>query len=216
MGHSDNTAVSLLEFEGEDVRVVFENDNSHLPEEISTLARQNWWKREGKPSGERNLWFRPLDLKEEAGYYLQAQRELRLKLYGSSEETEELALLKKVRERTDKDPESTVCAMLGDERAGILHMDFDRNAEKGIGHISFCHINTEHRSHGYGIQLIGQAVSAFRARGREYLQLSCAKNNEGARRFYFRCGFYPIGEKQGSHGPVDLMEKYIGYKDLRE
>ena len=37
--HSDNTAVSLLEFDGDAVRVVFHDDASHLPEEISTFAR---------------------------------------------------------------------------------------------------------------------------------------------------------------------------------
>ena len=40
LGHSDNTAVTCLEVEGERTRTVFENDNSHLPGEISTPARQ--------------------------------------------------------------------------------------------------------------------------------------------------------------------------------
>ena len=44
--HSDNTAVSLLEFDGDDVRVVFHDDASHLPEEISTFAKQRWWKQD--------------------------------------------------------------------------------------------------------------------------------------------------------------------------
>lgn len=39
LGHSDNTAVTCLEVEGDTARTVFENDNSHLPDEISTLAR---------------------------------------------------------------------------------------------------------------------------------------------------------------------------------
>lgn len=47
LGHSDNTAVTCLEVEGERTRIVFENDNSHLPDEISTLARQRWWKEPG-------------------------------------------------------------------------------------------------------------------------------------------------------------------------
>ena len=32
LGHSDNTAVTCLEVEGDRVRIVYENDNSHLPE----------------------------------------------------------------------------------------------------------------------------------------------------------------------------------------
>ena len=31
LGHSDNTAVTCLEVEGDTARIVFENDNSHLP-----------------------------------------------------------------------------------------------------------------------------------------------------------------------------------------
>ena len=31
LGHSDNTAVTCLEVEGDTARTVFENDNSHLP-----------------------------------------------------------------------------------------------------------------------------------------------------------------------------------------
>lgn len=44
-GHSDNTAVSRLEFDGESVRVVYQDDNSHLLRlGLSTLADQHWWK----------------------------------------------------------------------------------------------------------------------------------------------------------------------------
>ena len=48
LGHSDNTAVTCLEVEGDTARIVFENDNSHLPDEISTLARQRRWKERDK------------------------------------------------------------------------------------------------------------------------------------------------------------------------
>lgn len=44
-GWCDNTAVSVLEFdEAGRVRVVSENDNSHLSGEVSTFAKQTWWK----------------------------------------------------------------------------------------------------------------------------------------------------------------------------
>ena len=59
LGHSDNTAVTCLEVEGERTRTVFENDNSHLPDEISTLARQRWWKERDGTSGDANLCSGP-------------------------------------------------------------------------------------------------------------------------------------------------------------
>lgn len=53
-GRCDNTGVSLLHYESGDFTPVFLNDNSHLSDEISTLAHQNWWR--GKK--DFNMWFR--------------------------------------------------------------------------------------------------------------------------------------------------------------
>ena len=55
-GHGDNTAVSLLEVEGERVRVVFRDDAGHLPEDVSTFRRQKWHSSEA--ATEPGLWFR--------------------------------------------------------------------------------------------------------------------------------------------------------------
>jgi broad specificity phosphatase PhoE len=56
IGHSDNTAVTLLTRDDDGYHPVYFNDTSHLTEEISTLARQNWWRNDG--SRDYNLWFR--------------------------------------------------------------------------------------------------------------------------------------------------------------
>ena len=56
-GHGDNTAVSLLEIEGEAIRVVFRDDASHLPASASTFGRQSWHKSDA--ATEPGLWFRP-------------------------------------------------------------------------------------------------------------------------------------------------------------
>ena len=55
-GHGDNTAVSLLEVDGDDIRVVFRDDASHLPAEVSTFRRQSWHKDDA--ATEPGLWFR--------------------------------------------------------------------------------------------------------------------------------------------------------------
>lgn len=57
-GHGDNTAVSLLEADGEHIRVVFRDDASHLPSAISTFRRQSWHKDDA--ATEPGLWFRTL------------------------------------------------------------------------------------------------------------------------------------------------------------
>lgn len=44
---SDNTAVSKLEIDADGrLRIIFQNDSSHLTPELSTLAHQTWWRRE--------------------------------------------------------------------------------------------------------------------------------------------------------------------------
>lgn len=46
LGWSDNTAVSKLIFDKTRlVEIVFQNDNSHLDENTSTIIRQSWWKK---------------------------------------------------------------------------------------------------------------------------------------------------------------------------
>ncbi len=54
--YGDNTAVSLLEVTGEDIRVVFRDDVSHIPPEASTFRRQKWHKND--QATEPGLWFR--------------------------------------------------------------------------------------------------------------------------------------------------------------
>ena len=56
MPHGDNTAVTCLTFDGEKFTIQFEMDNSHLPEDISTLARQSWWRKDKKTAADVNLW----------------------------------------------------------------------------------------------------------------------------------------------------------------
>lgn len=57
--HGDNTAVSLLEYENGQFRVIYRDDNSHLAEEgLSTLARQSWWK--NKKQSEQGEYYAPM------------------------------------------------------------------------------------------------------------------------------------------------------------
>ena len=55
-GHCDNTAVSLLEAEGDTIRVVYRDDSSHLPDELSSFRRQTW--HTSQRTLEPGLWYR--------------------------------------------------------------------------------------------------------------------------------------------------------------
>ena len=46
----DNTSVARLEAEGDDIRVLYRDDNSHLVQAgLSTLAKQKWWRQKRLP-----------------------------------------------------------------------------------------------------------------------------------------------------------------------
>mgnify|MGYP001370296337 CR=1 FL=1 len=129
LGHSDNTAVTCLEVEGDTARIVFENDNSHLPDEISTLARQRWWKERDGTSGDANLWFRPLNLKKEGTVYRTARHEAWQDVNGPAVPFDGDAFQRDALRCWKRAPERAVmCAMQRDETAGLLQMDLDRGA----------------------------------------------------------------------------------------
>lgn len=209
--HGDNTSVSLLEVEDDKVKVVFCNDNSHLSEEISTFARQSWWRSKGA-AGDINLWFRPLDMASSSRFYYEAREEAWLSIHGSMLHFDGEGFLRDAMEHSKQDDRSVMQAMLGEKPVGILQLAMRRDAEKGVGNIPFVYMLPEYRKKGLGVQLIGQAVSIYRSLGRKYLRLRCAPDNYLAQRFYQRHGFRKIGEAPGSRVPLDLMEKYIGYE----
>lgn len=213
--HSDNTAVSLLEFEGDTVRVVFHDDASHLPEEISTFAKQKWWKQDTGSLADANLWFAPLDMDTEADYYRRCRSDAWLSIHHTWEHYDEEGFLADAYAHWKGDRRAVVKAMLGRKAVGLLQLDTARDAHKGIGYIPFVYLREDQRRKGLGVQLIGQAVSVYRPLGRTYLRLRCAPDNGVAQRFYARYGFRRIGAAPGSRVPLDLLEKYIGYGEAQ-
>ncbi len=82
MPHGDNTAMSCLTFDGERFAIRFEMDNSHLPVDISTLARQSWWRKDKKASADVNLWFRPAVWPQDRALYSEADQNLTVAMSG--------------------------------------------------------------------------------------------------------------------------------------
>ena len=208
--HGDNTAVALLEIDAGRVDIKYMNDNSHLSDEISTLARQSWWKDAGAVK-DANLWFRPLDMEKESQFYYDARQEAWLDIHGSMLHFDGDGFLQDAIAHAKYDKRSVMQVMLDDLPVGLLQLDMHRDAEKGVGGIPFFYMMPEFRKRGLGVQLLGQAVSVYRPMGRKYLRLRCAPDNHVAQRFYKRHGFRKIGEDPGSRVPLDIMEKYIGY-----
>ena len=210
--HGDNTAVALLEVENGKAHVVYYNDNSHLPEELSTFARQRWWRKNGAIE-DANLWYRPLDMEQDSQFYYQAREEAWITIHGSMLHFDGEGFLRDAKDQARYDKRSVIQVMQGDKPAGVLQLNLRRDAEKGVGAIPFFYMLPEFRGRGLGVQLLGQAVSIYRPLGRKYLRLRCAPDNHIAQRFYQKHGFRKIGEDPGSRVPLDIMEKYIGYEN---
>lgn len=211
LGHADNTAVSCIEVENGTARILFENDNSHLPEEISTLAHQNWWKCKEGSVADPNLHYAPLDMERDSEIYLAARREAWLSIHGSIAHFDGDGFTREALERCRQDPWAVTAAYLREEPVGLIQVDTARFAQENVGYIPFYYMNPVYRKQGLGVQLLGQAVSICRPLGRDKLRLRCAPDNAVAQRFYRRYGFRKIGEAQGTRVPLDLLEKYIGY-----
>ena len=205
MPHGDNTAVTCLTFDGEKFTIQYEMDNSHLPEDISTLARQSWWRKDKKTAADVNLWA-DIPVKtwsQDQELYLKLWREV-------CPGVEDALLLAEAEELWNRWP----CGMwninifhAGERPIGVILYD-DRCNTKRTGYIKFLSLLPEDRGRGLGIQLIGAAVSMHRNSGRDRLRLHCPADNDRARRFFQKYGFKKIGE--GPEG--DLLEKYIGFE----
>lgn len=210
MPHADNTSVTCLAWDGENFHVIFEGDNSHLDDSISTLAQQTWWRKGAQKKEDINLWYRPLEPASERNFYLDARRDVWVSTYGTDLPFDGPAFWEGAERAMAQDPMALVVAMAGQEPVGLLQLDPQRDREEGVGFLSLYYMTPAFRFRGLGVQLLGQAVSFYRRLGRTSLRLRCAPNGT-ARRFYEKQGFLKTAE--GQIGPVslDVLEKYIGY-----
>ncbi len=213
LSHSDNTAVTLLEVDGERIKAVYENDNSHLPQKVSTLSKQQWWRDLNDPEAsyrrDVTLWFRPLNMEEETerSLYRDSRREAWRTIHGEMAHYDENAYVEAA------EHQKVFCAMDGDRPAGVLQLDTAFRAEEKVGMIAFYYMTPEYRHKGLGVQLLGQAVSVYRPLGRDRLLLRCAPENAVAQHFYKKYGFRKVGDVPGTAVPLEYLEKYIGYEE---
>ena len=206
--HSDNTAVSLIEYDGENFNIVFMNDNSHLSDEISTLAKQSWWRNE-RGTDIENLRFVPIDLSAERRFYIDCYADTWIQSNGSLDGFEPEYCYMRAAEHCSEYPEALMRAMAGDEPAGVIELSPKRGEAEGYGWITLCYMLPEFRSRGLGVQLIGHAVSFFRKLGRSAVRLHVTETNIRAIRFYERHGFMAIGAELTARSRLILMEKKI-------
>jgi probable phosphoglycerate mutase len=204
ISHGDNTAVSLLEVENGVIRPVFVNDNSHLGDQLSTLARQSWWKR-SSGMDPHNLGLYPIDPEREKDLYISCYRDAWISVHGDDRDFNGLLYWERAIEHHATHPEAVARAMCGKALAGLVDLDPRRGAGEGVGWISLCYITPDYRGQHLGIQLIGHAVAVYRALGRTVLRLHVAEENTRAITFYQHCGFTDLPERYAA-GSLRAME----------
>ena len=187
----DNTAVSVLEAEGDTLRVIARDDNSHLltPE---FLAGEKVRRRAN--GLEPGLYFKPLRMEEQA--------ELLTEMVSAAwKEGAREVPFDKERLLADAAARSTLVGYLREEPVGLVQFGPEN------GWISLACIREDCRKKGFGGQLIGQAVQYTRARGGERLYVSLPENSPAAQ-FFGDYGFAPAADAEDGRA---VLEKDIGF-----
>ena len=206
--HGDNTSVSLITVEDGAFSVVYMHDNSHLEGELSTLAKQNWYKnRSGRNTND--LRDEPLKLPRDSLLYIRCYEGSWRAAHGTPEGFVAAPYLTAARNHLKKAPDSIVKLYRDEELAGLLELDPERGKEQNKGWVSLLYLRPEFRGQGLGIQLLGRAVLYFRALGRDGLRLHVSEDNAPALAFYRKHGFENIGMKKGILTDLFLMEKEL-------
>lgn len=184
--HCDNTAVSHLFYDNGTYTYDFINDNSHLNPEISTRARQSWW-RNGNPV-DFNLWFQPLT---DANEFVSACRQIERITGQNTPEDRLLGYFLALRQQGQ-----VHSAMLKDKKIGVVATRAS-NREPDAAVLEVLWLDEAYCGKRYGTQLLGQAVSDTRRMGKTRLMLQVNQKNTRAIGFYEHSGFAHTGRIEG-------------------
>lgn len=213
IGWGDNTCVAKFEFDGPDkLEVVYENDASHLPQQLSTFASIGWTDNKGVPTTPQ-IWFRradPMDTAD-ADKIVAFMRELHRNAYGTDEALDPDALLRDVERAQRMSPRSVTfgCLESGEEVA-LIYLKTFYDDEPDVGLVGgFC-IDETYRGCGLGGQILGQAISVYRMLGKTYLCAHAAEKNARAQGFYHKFAFEQRGTYEDENGLHYRMFKKIG------
>lgn len=168
--HGDNTSVSKLLWDGDHFTVEESADNSHLNDEISTFARQKWWRAKADQQPDKNLHFTILETHEDQIEYQAAV----LDVWGANAPR---GLVEK----------TIYQGWYENQLVGWVSVDSQ-------GELSLLHLKEEFCQERMGLQLLGQAISHGRSKGCSVLFCECPPNHDFG--FFKKFGFQ---EKNGRY-----------------
>ncbi len=202
--HLDNASVTTLRW-GASPRIEAYGENAYLGD-LSTFSRQSWW-RSGKASPDVNLWFAPalsaMDLAEAEAI----RRAAWVDVYGSDRGYCVREVKAQMEQQARLDRRFVQFVMRDGERVGLIQLSLRDDLAPNEGHITLVYLEPCLRGEGMGAQLLGEAVSVFRAMGKDTLKLYVWEGNERARRFYQKHGFLEKGSEVGLFGKLSIMKK---------
>lgn len=161
--HGENTAVTKVIADESGLHIDWRDDASHLPDDLTTLKRQEWTK--SKDGVERGLWFRP-----------------------------------------DPEVEGRFEVMREDDIfAGALSVKRDGD----IAMIDEFWLENDVQGHGFGIRLVGQAVSYARSQGCKALGAVIERDDPIGLKCAVDYGFSPVRATPSALA----YQLYIGYDE---
>lgn len=215
IGWGDNTCVARLDFdENGNIDIVYENDASHLPQELSTFASIGWKNTKGVPVSPQ-IWFRRADPRnpQDVDKIVAFMRELHRNAYGTDENLDPEALLRDIERAQQVSPRSCTFGLLEDGTpVALVYLKTWYDEEPGVGLVGgFC-IDGDYRGCGLSAQILGQAISVYRSLGRDWLCAHVAKKNMRAQGFYHKFAFEQRGEYRDENGLHYRMFKALHAK----
>ena len=194
-GHCDNTGVTRLTYEAGKFTLDYLNDNSHLDESISTLARQSWWRSQGGTSSrDYNLRFE--NASDDGALYMDLRGQNWRQRCGIVQWLDERRVEAQMRQILKDAPHCLYYGFLGDVLVGTLLVEADNSLDYGVIH--YLGVLPERQNRGFAVQLLGQAVSHCRARGKSKLRILIPNGDYATARFFEKHGFAP--RKAGTGG----------------
>lgn len=215
IGWGDNTCVARLDFdENGNIDIVYENDASHLPQELSTFACIGWKNAKGIPVSPQ-IWFRRADPNnpQDVDKIVAFMRELHRNAYGTDENLDPEALLRDIERAQQVSPRSCTFGLLEDGTpVALVYLKTWYDEEPGVGLVGgFC-IDGDYRGCGLSAQILGQAISVYRSLGRDWLCAHVVEKNMRAQGFYHKFAFEQRGEYRDENGLHYRMFKALHAK----
>ncbi|MDL2274372.1 histidine phosphatase family protein, partial [Oscillospiraceae bacterium OttesenSCG-928-G22] len=166
-GLVDNTSVTRYEVSGDSFSCIYRNDNLHKADIKTPFPVVP----DGFEETRGYLHFRPAAYPADEAFIESCWRDSLTALYGPNGKFDLSGLLADTRRMHRAHRESVRVVMLGDTPAGLLVYDTYNLTEPDCGHITLFYLAPAFRGYRLSLQLLGDAVSYYRALDRKFLSL---------------------------------------------